>query len=54
MTNSTFKKDLTKLINQYALENESNTPDFLLAEYLEKCLLIWNETMVKREKWYGR
>jgi hypothetical protein len=29
-----FKSELTKLINRCAMENGSNTPDFLLAEYL--------------------
>lgn len=28
--------------------------NFILAEYLESCLRNFNETIQKREKWYGR
>ena len=34
----TFKKELTELINKHSLENESNTPDWILAQYLDRCL----------------
>ncbi len=34
----TFLKRLEKLINEYSKENESNTPDFILAEYMNDCL----------------
>ena len=43
-----FKKELTKLINMYSLELKSNTPDYILAEYLIKCLNNYNETINKR------
>lgn len=33
-----FKKDLAKLINCYSRENLSNTPDYILAEYINDCL----------------
>lgn len=49
-----FKKDLEHLINKYSLENGSNTPDFLLAEYLVDCLYAYNTSVMKRETWYGR
>jgi hypothetical protein len=35
-------------------ENESNTPDFILAEYLLRSLQAFNVAVVHREKWYGR
>jgi len=50
----TFERDLEALINRYSQENGSNTPDFLLAEYLIGCLLTWNTIVRKREEWYGR
>lgn len=50
----TFEKELQTLINRYSQENGSNTPDFILAEYLSLCLKVFNETTNKREKWYGR
>jgi len=49
-----FKKELEQLINKYSMENDSNTPDFILAEYLIKCLDAFNVTLQRREAWYGR
>lgn len=50
----TFLEELTDLINRYSKENDSNTPDFLLAGYLNACLILWNEYTRKREDWYGK
>lgn len=47
-------KEIATLINQRSLENDSNTPDFILAEYLVQCLKTFNWTNNKREKWYGK
>lgn len=49
-----FEKELETLINRYSIENESNTPDFILAEYLRGCLNVFAKTVAAREKWYGR
>jgi hypothetical protein len=49
-----FKLSLERLINSYSQENGSNTPDFILAEYMENCLKNFNETVNNRELWYGR
>jgi len=54
MSKLTFRKDLETLINSHSVENGSNTPDFMLADYLMNCLEVWEETVNKREKWYGR
>ena len=48
-----FRKDLESLINHYSREYPSNTPDFILAEYLCGCLELFDKTMQDREKWYG-
>lgn len=50
----TFEQELESLINRYSKENGSNTPDFILAEYLMGCLLVWDAMVRKREAWYGR
>jgi len=47
-------KALQHLINCNSLENDSNTPDWMLADYLIACLDAWNEGVQAREKWYGR
>lgn len=49
-----FEKELQHLINRFSKENGSNTPDFILAEYLNDCLVTYNKALQKREKWYGR
>jgi len=49
---SEFRKELAAAINKHSKENGSNTPDFLLAEYLEKCLESFDTIITKRELWY--
>lgn len=49
-----FLNELEQLINRYSKESGSDTPDFILAEYLQGCLDNFNKTLVRREKWYGR
>lgn len=49
-----FRKRLEHIINSESRENGSNTPDFLLADYLTDCLAVFDKTVTAREKWYGR
>ena len=49
-----FGRRLEALINEYSEENGSNTPDFLLADYLLSCLVTFNAAVNRREAWYGR
>jgi hypothetical protein len=51
---SKFRKDIARVINRLSLENESNTPDFILAEYLTSCLRAFDNATNRREEWYGR
>ena len=51
---SNFKKHLTELINRHSVENGSNTPDIILAEYLNSCLQAFNNAVNTRDKWYGK
>lgn len=51
---SEFEKELEILINKHSKENESDTPDFILAKYLKVCLDNFNIAIKEREKWYGR
>ena len=52
MSQSEFENELTSLLNRYSMENGSNTPDFILAEYLKNCLLAFNSASNRRETWY--
>lgn len=49
-----FVEGLRALINNYSKENASNTPDFIIAQYLDNCLLALNQAIQQRETWYGR
>ena len=51
---SEFERELANLINRYSLENDSDTPDFMLAAYLRSCLEVVAGFIRQREKWYGR
>jgi hypothetical protein len=51
---SNFEKELEQLINKHSIENESNTPDFILSRYLMNCLQSYEIALDSREKWYGR
>jgi len=45
---------LRNLINSHRIENMSDTPDFILANYLKNCLENFAEAVNARETWYGR
>ncbi len=51
---SRLRKEIEQAINKNSLENESDTPDFILAEYLTDCLRAFDKAVNRREKWYGR
>ncbi len=49
-----FEREVELLINRLSLENDSNTPDFILAKHLRECLEAFVDTSNARERWYGR
>jgi hypothetical protein len=49
-----FEEGLRVLLNKTCQENASDTPDFVLAEFLSRCLDAFNLAVVCREKWHGR
>ena len=49
-----FQKELEQLINRHSLENDSNTPDFVLAHFMMNCLFAFNDAVRQRENYYGR
>lgn len=51
---SDFERELSSLLNKYSKENDSNTPDFILARYISGCLRLFNATVNARSDWYGR
>ena len=49
-----FELELRELLNAHSKENGSNTPDYILAQYLINCLDNFNKIVKEREMWYGR
>ena len=45
-----LREDIEHAINCNSAENGSNTPDFILAEFLTDCLAAYNKALVEREK----
>lgn len=54
MKRTEFVERIRAAINCMSMENGSNTPDFLLAEYLCDCLETFDRAVIMRDKWYGR
>jgi len=50
----TFRQDLEELINKHSMENGSNTPDFILADYLTSCLRTFDRILKQRDQWYDK
>ena len=50
---STFEEDLRRLLNMHSQENESGTPDFILARYMLSSLQAYNTAVISRAKWRG-
>lgn len=50
--NLTFEEELERLINRHSKEQGSNTPDFILANYLSNLLNVFNTTLQERAEYY--
>lgn len=48
-----LRDELRAAINRASAENSSNTPDFILAEYLTTCLAAFDLAANRRDDWYG-
>jgi len=46
--------EIRELINRSSRENVSQSPDFILANYLLSCLKAFELATQQRETWYGR
>lgn len=53
-SNSGFRSELQQLLNRHSKENGSNTPDFILADHLNRALESFDKAVLEREAWYGR
>lgn len=48
-----LEQDLERVLNHHSAENESNTPDYVLASLLKNTLATWNLHTKERDRWYG-
>lgn len=48
-----FEQELEALINKHSVENDSNTPDFILRAFMVNCLNAFNGATRRREEWCG-
>lgn len=48
-----FEKELEGLINKHSMENESDTPDYILARYMFTCLSAYQNAVKARDKWFS-
>jgi hypothetical protein len=49
-----LRDDIVSAINSNSAENGSNTPDFILGEFLTDCLRAFDAATNMRETWHGR
>ncbi len=54
MARVALEAEIAAVLNKHSAENASNTPDFILAQYLWACLLAFDTAVQLRETWYGR
>lgn len=49
-----IEREIAAVLNRHCAENGSNTPDWLLAQFLLSSLAAFNDVMQKRVEFYGR
>lgn len=48
-----FEQELSSLINRRSIENNSDTPDYILAKFLNTCLFGYEMAVKTRDKWFN-
>jgi hypothetical protein len=48
-----FLEELRALINRHSVENYSDTPDFILVQFIQNVLIDYAHAVKARDKWYG-
>ena len=48
-----FKKELKSLIYAYCMDTDSDSPDYILAEYMVSCLKTFNKATRERDAHLG-
>jgi hypothetical protein len=53
ITHGDFLTDLQRLINRHSVENASDTPDFILAQFVAGVVREFSLTVKQRDSWWG-
>lgn len=53
MNKTELEEKLSSLLNSESRENDSNTPDYILAEFMMSCLDAFELASNRREVWFG-
>lgn len=48
-----FVDDLARVINKHSVENDSNTPDFILAAFAANAIVAYGNAIKERKRWYA-
>lgn len=48
-----FRPELISLINRHSKDGASETPDFILADYMADCLDAYDKAVTRRSEWYN-
>lgn len=48
-----FTRELSGLLNRYSFDNEANTPDYILAEFMAGAMLNYCAAMSRTMEWHS-
>ena len=48
-----LEREMRQLLNRHSSENNSDTPDFVLASFLIHCLDAWGTAVKARDAWFS-
>jgi hypothetical protein len=48
-----FRRELEELLNRHSMENGSNTPEYVLGDFLAGCLDVFDRAVSIRSMYYG-
>lgn len=54
MSDDALRTELAEVLNKHSAENGSDTPDFVLAQFLLNCLHAFDVAVADRTRWYGK
>ena len=53
MNETDFERELRELINRHSIENQADTPDFILAKFVTGCLAAFAAAVRARDEFWG-